>query len=138
MHSTIVEKAPLSLEEPHLDIEAQDEVHDTRNNRRREIAELSLLYLCLFFTVFQFIALYRFSGTPPSLTNRYYALLFVIARGLRISIPATAPTTAVLLIVAPYITRPDRTVVARYAILLCYLVGSTVSALFPDLKVTAV
>jgi len=49
--------------------------------------------------------------------------------GLRSSIPASLPTAAILFIVAPYLAHKERVVIARYAILVCYLVGSTMGAL---------
>jgi hypothetical protein len=45
------------------------------------------------------------------------------------SIPASLPTAAIFFIVAPYLAQKERVVMTRYAILVCYLMGSTLGAL---------
>jgi hypothetical protein len=106
--------------------------HEGRGNsdkRRQEVTELNLLYSSALILVVQFLILYNFSVTPPSPGNHCNELLSQFARGLRTSIPATVPTAIILFVATPYIIAPDQTTIARYAILLFCLMGSTLGAL---------
>lgn len=81
-------------------------------------------------TVFQVVVLYSGDSLVPiALDGQYYALVAQLARGLRMSIPASLPTAAIFFIVAPYLAQKERVVMTRYAILVCYLMGSTLGAL---------
>jgi hypothetical protein len=100
------------------------------DQRRRESIEYALLICTLLLTIFQFLVLYSGdSFVPIALDGHCYALLAQLARGLRVSIPASLPAAAMLFIVAPYLARKERVVMTRYAILVCYLLGSTLGAL---------
>ncbi|KAI4654487.1 uncharacterized protein J4E79_008361 [Alternaria viburni] len=86
--------------------------------RRREGIEYALLVSTLLLTVFQFLVLYSGDSlVPVALDSRYYALLAQLARGLRMSIPASLPTAAIFFIVAPCLVQKERVVMTRYAIL---------------------
>ncbi|KAI4951151.1 hypothetical protein J4E91_003856 [Alternaria rosae] len=86
--------------------------------RRREGIEYALLVSTLLLTVFQFLVLYSGDSlVPVALDSRYYALVAQLARGLRMSIPASLPTAAIFFIVAPYLVQKERVVMTRYAIL---------------------
>ncbi|KAI4612267.1 hypothetical protein J4E83_007820 [Alternaria metachromatica] len=77
--------------------------------RRREGIEYALLVSTLLLTVFQFLVLYSGDSlVPVALDSRYYALLAQLARGLRMSIPASLPTAAIFFIVAPYLVQKER------------------------------
>jgi hypothetical protein len=100
------------------------------DQRRREGIEYALLVSTLLLTVFQFLVLYSGESlVPMALDGHWYALLAQLARGLRMSIPASLPTAAIFFIVAPYLAQKERVVMTRYAILVCYLMGSTLGAL---------
>jgi hypothetical protein len=105
------------------------EGREKSDKRRQEITELNLLYSSALILVVQFFILYNFSAVPPSPRNHCDELLSRFARGLRTSIPATVPTAIILFVATPYIVAPDRTAIARYAILLFCLMGSTLGAL---------
>ncbi|CAA9957976.1 hypothetical protein CFE70_001535 [Pyrenophora teres f. teres 0-1] len=126
MFTTTSEKAPLlPIVETAVqaDIEAQD---DGRNDRIEGVLLLGTLLL----TAFQFLVLFSADGgIPIAFGAQYSALLAQLARGLRISIPASLPTAAMLFLVAPYVAQKERLVMMRYAILFCYLVGSTLGSL---------
>lgn len=121
------EKAPLlpmvETTAAQADIESQDDCsHDG--------IEWALLLATLLLTAFQFLVLYSADGGIPfTIGAQCSALLAQLARGLRISIPASLPTAAILFLVAPYVAQKERLVVARYGILVCYLVGSTLGSL---------
>jgi hypothetical protein len=100
------------------------------DQRRREGIEYTLLVSTLLLTVFQFLVLYSGDSLVHiALDGRCYVLLAQLARGLRMSIPASLPTAAIFFIVAPYLALKERVVMTRYAILVCYLLGSTLGAL---------
>ncbi|KAG9196382.1 hypothetical protein G6011_01503 [Alternaria panax] len=103
---------------------------DKMDQRRREGIEYALLVSTLLLTVFQLLVLYSGDSLVPiALDGHCYALVAQLARGLRMSIPASLPTAAILFIVAPYLAQKERVVMTRYAILICYLMGSTLGAL---------
>jgi predicted MFS family arabinose efflux permease len=95
----------------------------TIDERRHERTEYALLISALFLTAFQFLVLYGVDDVVPA------SLLSQLARGLRISIPASLPTAALLFIFAPYIAQKERVVITRYTVLVLYLLGSTLGAL---------
>ena len=100
------------------------------DQRHREGVEYALLVSTLLLTVFQVVVLYSGDSLVPiALDGQYYALVAQLARGLRMSIPASLPTAAIFFIVAPYLAQKERVVMTRYAILVCYLMGSTLGAL---------
>ncbi|CAN9371386.1 unnamed protein product [Alternaria alternata] len=100
------------------------------DQRHREGVEYALLVSTLLLTVFQVVVLYSGDSLVPiALDGQYYALVAQLARGLRMSIPASLPTAAIFFIVAPYLGQKERVVMTRYAILVCYLMGSTLGAL---------
>ncbi|CAG5175567.1 uncharacterized protein ALTATR162_LOCUS10606 [Alternaria atra] len=100
------------------------------DQRRRDGIEYALLVSTLLLTVFQFLVLYSGDSLlPVALDGHCYVLLAQLARGLRMSIPASLPTAAIFFIVAPYLAQKERVVMTRYAILVCYLLGSTLGAL---------
>ena len=100
------------------------------DQRHREGVEYALLVSTLLLTVFQVVVLYSGDSLVPiALDCQYYALVAQLARGLRMSIPASLPTAAIFFIVAPYLAQKERVVMTRYAILVCYLMGSTLGAL---------
>ena len=100
------------------------------DQRRREGIEYALLVSTLLLTVFQFLVLYSGDSLVPiALDGHWYSLLAQLARGLRMSIPASLPTAALFFIVAPYLAQKERVVMTRYAVLVCYLMGSTLGAL---------
>ncbi|KAH7338518.1 hypothetical protein BKA66DRAFT_479717 [Pyrenochaeta sp. MPI-SDFR-AT-0127] len=104
----------------------QMDVSQLRNTRYHEAIDSILLIFSLVFTTLQFLILYTAPASPGS---HCAAVLAHLADGLRISIPASLPTTAILFIVAPYVARPSCVVTTRYAVLVCYLVGSMLGAL---------
>ncbi|KAF2128542.1 hypothetical protein P153DRAFT_293102, partial [Dothidotthia symphoricarpi CBS 119687] len=99
----------------------------------RKSTEFLLLLLCVVLAVLQFFVHFNFCS-PES---RLGAHLDLLARGLTLSVPASLPTTTILFVAAPWIARPDRIAITRYAILSCYVVGSTLGAwlLTRDLQV---
>jgi hypothetical protein len=100
------------------------------DQRHREGVEYALLVSTLLLTVFQVVVLYSGDSLVPiALDGQYYAMVAQLARGLRMSIPASLPTAAIFFIVAPYLAQKERVVMTRYAILVCYLMGSTLGAL---------
>ncbi|OAG21207.1 hypothetical protein CC77DRAFT_1020000 [Alternaria alternata] len=100
------------------------------DQRHREGVEYALLVSTLLLTVFQVVVLYSGDSLVSiALDGQYYALVAQLARGLRMSIPASLPTAAIFFIVAPYLAQKERVVMTRYAILVCYLMGSTLGAL---------
>ena len=130
MISAASEKTPLlPIAEARPDAEKHSEAH---NQPGHKLLEYTLLLLSVFLAALQLLVLHSFDNTPPpTLSSNFYynRVLTKLACGLCISIPASLPLSAVLFIIAPYITRPERTVVTRYAVLLCYLAGSTLGAL---------
>ncbi|KAF7674024.1 arginine biosynthesis bifunctional protein [Alternaria burnsii] len=89
------------------------------DQRHREGVEYALLVSTLLLTVFQVVVLYSGDSLVPiALDGQYYALVAQLARGLRMSIPASLPTAAIFFIVAPYLAQKERVVMTRYAILL--------------------
>jgi hypothetical protein len=127
MSSFQAEKVSLlpTVEPPTLDT-----CSTTNDEHQRGRIEYTLLISALFLTAFQFLVLYSVDNTiPPTLAKPYFALLNQLARGLRISIPASLPTTALLFIFAPYTAQKERIVITRYTVLVLYLVGSTLGAL---------
>ena len=127
MSSFQAEKASLlpTVEPPLLDTSSK-----TNDEHRRERIEYALLISALILTAFQFLVLYSvYNTTPTSLAKSCHALLNQLARGLRVSIPASLPTASLLFIFAPYIAQKERIVIARYTVLVLYLVGSTLGAL---------
>jgi hypothetical protein len=96
----------------------------TNESRRREYIEYALLISSLLLTTCQFLVLY----ISASADSHCYALLAHLAHGLNISIPASLPTAIVLFAIAPYIAQPESVTVARYAVLACYLIGSSLGA----------
>jgi hypothetical protein len=98
----------------------------TPAEHRRQRIEYALLIAALLLTAFQFFVLYRTGG---NVQKPCYILLDQLARGLRISIPASLPTTALIFIFAPYIAEKERVVITRYMVLVMYLLGSTLGAL---------
>ncbi|RMZ70888.1 arginine biosynthesis bifunctional [Pyrenophora seminiperda CCB06] len=110
-------------------VAANMEAHDDGNDGNTRI-ECMLLLATLMLTAFQFFVLYSADGgVPIAFGAQCSALLAQLARGLRISIPASLPTAAMLFLVAPYVAQKERLVMTRYAILACYLVGSTLGSL---------
>jgi hypothetical protein len=102
----------------------------TMEQRRREGVEYALLASTVLLTFFQFLVLYNGDSLMPiALDSRCHVLLAQLARGLRMSIPASLPTAAIFFIVAPCLVQKERVVMTRYAILVCYLMGSTMGAL---------
>ncbi len=102
----------------------------TMEQRRREGVEYALLVSTVLLTFFQFLVLYNGDSLMPiALDSRCHVLLAQLARGLRMSIPASLPTAAIFFIVAPCLVQKERVVMTRYAILVCYLMGSTMGAL---------
>jgi hypothetical protein len=102
----------------------------TPAEHRRQRIESALLMAALLLTAFQFFVLYPADGNVPAfLDGQCYVLLNRLARGLRISIPASLPTTALIFIFAPYIAEKERVVITRYMALVAYLLGSTLGAL---------
>ncbi|CAN9367922.1 unnamed protein product [Alternaria alternata] len=88
------------------------------DQRHREGVEYALLVSTLLLTVFQVVVLYSGDSLVPiALDGQYYALVAQLARGLRMSIPASLPTAAIFFIVAPYLGQKERVVMTRYAIL---------------------
>ncbi|CAN9206991.1 unnamed protein product [Alternaria alternata] len=88
------------------------------DQRHREGVEYALLVSTLLLTVFQVVVLYSGDSLVPiALDGQYYALVAQLARGLRMSIPASLPTAAIFFIVAPYLAQKERVVMTRYAIL---------------------
>jgi hypothetical protein len=107
-----------------------DTCSTTNVEHQRGRIEYALLVSALLLTVFQFLVLYSVADTvPASLEKPCHALLNQLARGLRISIPASLPTAAFLFIFAPYLAQKERIVITRYTVLVLYLVGSTLGAL---------
>jgi hypothetical protein len=102
-------------------LETNSKPHESR---RREYIEYAFLILSLLLTTCQFLVLY----TSASANSHCYALLARFAHGLNISIPASLPTAIVLFAIAPYIAQPERVTVARYAVLVSYLIGSSLGA----------
>ncbi|KAF1828468.1 hypothetical protein BDW02DRAFT_574852 [Decorospora gaudefroyi] len=125
MTSTNSAKAPLlPVSQPML------QTINTRDEHPQQRIEYTLMISAVLLTTIQFLILYGVdSTTPVSRDSLCDALLHQLARGLRISIPHSSPTTAILFIIAPYIAQPGRIVAARYAILVGHLVGSTLGAL---------
>jgi hypothetical protein len=102
----------------------------TMEQRRREGIEYALLVSTVLLTFFQFLVLYNGDSLmPTALDSHCHVLLAQLARGLRMSIPASLPTAAIFFIVAPCLVQKERVVMTRYAILVCYLMGSTMGAL---------
>lgn len=128
MISCASEKASLlPITEPRLEVEGDSA---TRNTRLYEALEYLLLLFSLFLTSCQFLILYNFDGTAHApFPSHCVALLNQLARGLRISIPASLLSSVFLFIIAPYIARPEKIVLTRYTILVCYLVGSFLGGL---------
>jgi ethanolamine transporter EutH len=126
MSSFCAEKALLlPTVEPTLVISSK-----TPAEHRRQRIEYTLLIATLLLTAFQLFVLYHAVGNIPAFSDgQCYALLNRLARGLRISIPASLPTTALIFIFAPYIAEKERVVITRYAVLVTYLLGSTLGAL---------
>ncbi|CAN9414962.1 unnamed protein product [Alternaria alternata] len=88
------------------------------DQRHREGVEYALLVSTLLLTVFQVVVLYSGDSLVPiALDGQYYAMVAQLARGLRMSIPASLPTAAIFFIVAPYLAQKERVVMTRYAIL---------------------
>jgi hypothetical protein len=108
-------------------IDVDSETPDKHHHGR---IEYGLLIAALLLTAFQFLVLYDAVGSvSASLEKHCYASLSQIARGLRISIPASLPTAALLFILTPYIAQKERVVITRYMTLVVYLMGSTLGAL---------
>ena len=124
MYSTFAEKTPLlPITEPSLEIAGRDQ-------RRRGFIEYGLLVATLLLTIFHFFVLYSTSSSVPvALDGSFSALVAPFAGGLRTSILASLPTAAVLFVIAPFVAQKEHVVMARYTILVCYLVGSTLGAL---------
>ncbi|KAF1851195.1 uncharacterized protein K460DRAFT_29555 [Cucurbitaria berberidis CBS 394.84] len=111
-------------------LEAKTKTNSKTQIDHRAVIEHVFLLLSLLLTAFQFFVLYSIDGSSLAPSTTYYnAVLRQLARGLRISIPASLPTSVGLFFTAPYIARPDKIVITRYTVLLCYLVGSTLGAL---------
>ncbi|PSN60196.1 hypothetical protein BS50DRAFT_593970 [Corynespora cassiicola Philippines] len=94
-------------------------------SRKVCFTEVTLLALSFVIALFQLYTLYPFDEEIPYEAR---SMLDTIALGLSTSTSATFPTAAITGLAAPYIARKDRVAVARYTILLCFLVGSTVGA----------
>ncbi|OWY48101.1 Arginine biosynthesis bifunctional protein ArgJ beta chain [Alternaria alternata] len=78
------------------------------DQRHREGVEYALLVSTLLLTVFQVVVLYSGDSLVPiALDGQYYALVAQLARGLRMSIPASLPTAAIFFIVAPYLAQKE-------------------------------
>ena len=123
---TTSEKAPLL---PMVETPIQADI-ESPNDRRNDRIEWALLLTTLLLTGFQFLVLYSADGgIPITFGAQCSALLAQLARGLRTSIPASLPTAAILFLVAPYVAQKERLIMTRYAILVCYLVGSTLGSL---------
>lgn len=124
---TTSEKAPLL---PMVETTMQADGESPKNDRRNDRIEWALLLATLLLTGFQFLVLYSADGgIPITFGAQCSALLAQLARGLRTSIPASLPTAAILFLVAPYVAQKERLIMMRYAILVCYLVGSTLGSL---------
>jgi len=124
---TTSEKAPLL---PMVETTIQADGESQKNDRRNDRIEWALLLTTLLLTGFQFLVLYSADGgIPITFGAQCSALLAQLARGLRTSIPASLPTAAILFLVAPYVAQKERLIMMRYAILVCYLVGSTLGSL---------
>ena len=115
--SSISEKTPL------LPI-AEHAAPPHRESSIRRLTEFLLMFLCILLAALQFLIHFNWYSRE----SRPGAFLALLARGLCVSIPASLPTAAILFIAAPWLTRPDRIAITRYAVLLCYLVGSTLGA----------
>lgn len=116
----------LPIVEHRLEMEMQVEASESHSQSCREAIDSILLILSVVFTALQFLVLYT---APASPGTHCAVMLAQLASGLRISIPASLPTTAILFIVTPYIARRDSIVTTRYAVLVCYLLGSMLGAL---------
>ena len=124
---TTSEKEPLL---PMVETTIQADGESQKNDRRNDRIEWALLLTTLLLTGFQFLVLYSADGgIPITFGAQCSALLAQLARGLRTSIPASLPTAAILFLVAPYVAQKERLIMMRYAILVCYLVGSTLGSL---------
>lgn len=129
--SSALEKASLlPVVEPRAEAAAENNRLTQAASRRNEIVEYVLLMLSLLLTAAQFFILHTVNGAPqaPAADSAHRALN-QLAHGLRISIPASLLTSIILFAIAPYIARPERITLARYTVLLCYLLGSFLGAL---------
>lgn len=97
-----------------------------REPSRCKTIESVLVFFCMVLAALQFLVHFN----PYGLESRAGAQLDLLARGFCVSIPASLPMAAILFAAAPWIARPDSVAVARYAVLLCYLVGSSLGAWF--------
>ncbi|CAN9410621.1 unnamed protein product [Alternaria alternata] len=88
------------------------------DQRHREGVEYALLVSTLLLTVFQVVVLYSGDSLVPiALDGQYYALVAQLARGLRMSIPASLPTAAIFFIVAPYLAQKERVGAGRQLVM---------------------
>lgn len=129
MSSNASEKASLlPIVEPRVEADANNSIQAPP--RRHETVEYTLLLLSLLLTSAQFFILHTFNSAPyPPSSTFCNALLNQLAHGLRISIPASLLTGIILFTIAPYIAQPDKVAIARYTVLVCYLLGSFLGAL---------
>lgn len=100
-----------------------------RRSTTHELLESCALALILFLAASQCLILYGVHSLPfmtPS--SAVCVFLTSLAAGLRLSIPASLPTTTLLFIATPCVARPERMLATWYVILLSYLGGSTLGA----------
>ncbi len=102
----------------------------TLATRHHDLVESCMLALILLLAVSQCLILYgahEILDSPAS--EEICTYLTDLAVGLRLSIPCSLPTAALVFVASPYFARPERLLDTWYLIMLCYFVGTTLGAL---------
>jgi hypothetical protein len=125
MSSPIIQKEPVLLpKDLHVDIEAQN-ANEVRRISTYEAVECILEYTYVLLV----LVIIAIVSSPCAISPSHCAQLSALAKALHVSTRATIPSSATILVLAPYLTCAEQTVLARYVILLCGLVGATLDAL---------